>query len=209
MKLQNISDQIAGPASVRAGRWSRPGVPHRGWSCVDVEDLGEPNEICEMCEQAEVRYVHVMQHAEWEGELRVGCICAGRMEQDYKRAVEREAELKRVVRKMKRELKRGYEWDYAWERMLAQRAEEAEVWQSWIVAADEILERAERGPVRLGSRELEFVRDMRGLAGTRRSFSQKQMQWFRAIYLRVVGRKEGEQMKTPDQNHAVRLEVER
>jgi hypothetical protein len=88
-------------ASVREVGWSRPGVPHRGWSCVDVEDLGEPSEVCEMCEQAQLRYVHVMRHPEWEGELRVGCVCAGRMEEDYKRAVQREAEFYHLLAEAK------------------------------------------------------------------------------------------------------------
>jgi hypothetical protein len=27
----------------RRGKWSMPSVPHKGWHCVDIEDLGEPN----------------------------------------------------------------------------------------------------------------------------------------------------------------------
>jgi hypothetical protein len=191
---ESVTESVA--ESVGVG-WSRPGVPHRGWTCVDVEDLGEPDEVCEMCQTAEIRYVHIMQHPDWEGELRVGCVCAGRMEEDYKRAEAREAELKRVVRRMERERERGYERDYAWKRMLAQAAEqererspeEREVWRGWIEAANEILERAER----LGSRELKFVQDMHYRAVTRQPFTSKQEQWFKAIYLRVVGRKNGEE----------------
>jgi len=65
------------------GKWSQPGVPHRGWVCVDVEDLGSPSAICEMCETAEIRYVHHMQHDDYLAGLGVGCICAENMEQDY------------------------------------------------------------------------------------------------------------------------------
>ena len=25
------------------GKWGKGGVPHKGWKCVDVEDLGEPH----------------------------------------------------------------------------------------------------------------------------------------------------------------------
>jgi len=40
------------------GKWSQAGVPHRGWTCVDIDDLGEPSATCEMCETQEIRYVH-------------------------------------------------------------------------------------------------------------------------------------------------------
>jgi hypothetical protein len=40
------------------GKWSQAGVPHRGWSCVGVEDLGAPEATCEMCETQKIRYVH-------------------------------------------------------------------------------------------------------------------------------------------------------
>lgn len=26
----------------KRGKWSKAGVPHKGWHCVDIEDLGEP-----------------------------------------------------------------------------------------------------------------------------------------------------------------------
>lgn len=42
----------------RRGKWSAAGVPHRGWHCVDIEDLGEPQAECEMCESQTIRYVH-------------------------------------------------------------------------------------------------------------------------------------------------------
>jgi hypothetical protein len=44
------------------GKWSRAGVPHKGWECVDVEDLENDRAICEMCEVTEIRYVHTMVH---------------------------------------------------------------------------------------------------------------------------------------------------
>lgn len=37
------------------GLWREPGVPHKDWTCVDIEDLGEPDHICEMCKVQEVR----------------------------------------------------------------------------------------------------------------------------------------------------------
>ena len=44
------------------GKWNQSRVPHKGWSCVGFEDLGEPSTICEMCEHQEIRYVHTMRH---------------------------------------------------------------------------------------------------------------------------------------------------
>lgn len=64
----------------RHGKWSLPGVPHKGWSCVHFEDLGEPSQICGMCESAEVRFVHYMEHPEFSETLAVGCVCAEHME---------------------------------------------------------------------------------------------------------------------------------
>jgi hypothetical protein len=32
------------------GKWALPGVPHKGWTCASIDDLGEPSHVCEMCE---------------------------------------------------------------------------------------------------------------------------------------------------------------
>jgi hypothetical protein len=61
------------------GRWSEPGVPHKGWECIGVEDAKEDGgdmETCGMCLTAEIRYIHRMQHPEFPEILEVGCICA-------------------------------------------------------------------------------------------------------------------------------------
>jgi len=63
------------------GKWRKPGVPQRGWICVDVEDLGVPVHTCEMCEVMVVRFVHTMEHPD-HSPLAVGCVCAGNMEGD-------------------------------------------------------------------------------------------------------------------------------
>src|SRR6516225_4726506 len=77
------------------GKWSQRGVPHKGWTCIGIDDLEDDRATCEMCETAEVRYVHTMTHPAFEGELEVGCVCAGNMEQDLVRAEVREKEFKR------------------------------------------------------------------------------------------------------------------
>jgi hypothetical protein len=77
------------------GKWRMPGVPQRGWTCEDIEDLAAPGFICEMCEVQEIRYVHTMWHPDYYETLRCGCICAGHMEQDLVAAKQREKIFKR------------------------------------------------------------------------------------------------------------------
>lgn len=88
------------------GKWSQAGVPHRGWTCVDIEDLGEPQETCEMCESQTIRYVHHMEHPHYSDVLAVGCICAGHMEGDVAAARTRETAMKNRANKRKRWLTR-------------------------------------------------------------------------------------------------------
>jgi hypothetical protein len=71
------------------GKWSEAGVPKKGWSCVGVEDLGEPSQLCEMCESVTIRYVHYMEHDQTTESLAVGCVCAEYMEEDYVLSISR------------------------------------------------------------------------------------------------------------------------
>ena len=73
--------------------WKYDEVPHFGWSCVGVEDLGAPVGICEMCGYQIIRYAHQMVHPKYRS-LSVGCICAGKMEGNIDEAKRREAEFK-------------------------------------------------------------------------------------------------------------------
>jgi len=79
------------------GKWLTLSMPHKGWSCIDVVDLGKETRTCEMCElpAAKVRYVHRMKHRDYDGVLECGCYCAGRMEDDSERAQHRENLFKR------------------------------------------------------------------------------------------------------------------
>ena len=82
------------------GKWRELGVPHKGWQCIGIEDLEEPCHLCQMCEVQIVRYMHTMFHPDY-GELEVGCICAGHMEQDLIGARLRETSFKqRLSRRM-------------------------------------------------------------------------------------------------------------
>ncbi len=81
--------------------WDRPGIPHKGWKTFDVEDLGQDGgplasldyATCEMCGKERIRYVHVMEHDEYPDRLRVGCVCAENMSDDYVGPKEREKKL--------------------------------------------------------------------------------------------------------------------
>ncbi|MHC8493960.1 hypothetical protein ACTU44_14760 [Thalassospira sp. SM2505] len=90
------------------GKWSEPNVPHKGWSCVDVEDLGSPDAVCEMCETQEIRYVHYMTHPDHHETLGVGCVCAEHMEEDYEAPRRRERQLRNSVQRKQRWLRRKW-----------------------------------------------------------------------------------------------------
>jgi hypothetical protein len=91
-----------------SGLWNQAGVPHRGWTCIDVEDLEEPTATCEMCGKEEIRFVHVMEHRERTEPLRVGCICAEKMSEDYVNPRRREEALKNRARRRGNWLKRKW-----------------------------------------------------------------------------------------------------
>lgn len=83
-------------------------MPHKGWTCVDIEDRESPGHICEMCEVQEVRYVHTMEHPDYAESLQVGCICAGHMEEDLVGARARESAFKANRARRARWLIRGW-----------------------------------------------------------------------------------------------------
>ena len=80
----------------KKGKWSVAGVPHRGWVCVDIEDLGEPSIECDM------------SHDDYPDVLQVGCVCAGHMEGDLAASKAREVSMKSRSAKRKRWLSRAW-----------------------------------------------------------------------------------------------------
>jgi hypothetical protein len=82
--------------------WNSKDVPHKGWILIDVIDIREDGqpideteyEKCMMCGNERIRYVHIVEHKDFEEEYRVGCICAEKMTEDYVNPREREKELK-------------------------------------------------------------------------------------------------------------------
>jgi len=94
--------------SARRGKWSTAGLPHKGWACVQIIDLSEPSQECEMCETSMVRYVHRMKHPNYSETLDVGCVCAGHMEGDLAASQARESSMKSRAGKRQRWLSRSW-----------------------------------------------------------------------------------------------------
>jgi hypothetical protein len=91
------------------GKWSQQGVPHRGWRCVGVDDLGDPEAAtCEMCESQSIRYAHMMEHDNYAEVLSVGCVCAEKMSGDYVNPKRREQALKSSAGRRRRWLDRAW-----------------------------------------------------------------------------------------------------
>jgi len=94
--------------------WNQPGIPHKGWRCVATWDLrfeqGDDYtpEVCKMCGQENLRYVHVMEHDDYEPRLRVGSVCAGKMEGDYANPKHRETKLANRLGRRGRWLSRNW-----------------------------------------------------------------------------------------------------
>jgi len=78
-------------ATLSRGLYSQPGFRHKGWVSLDVEDRSEPYELCEACQRRQVRFVHLLSHADESGQnnfgrLEAGCVCAGFLTEDYEGA---------------------------------------------------------------------------------------------------------------------------
>jgi len=91
-----------------------PGVPHTGWRCIDIKDLGDrkPRLVCEMCEVVTIRYVHEMQHGDHPDILYCGCVCAGQMEEDPDGARQREHLFRKRQTRRKNWLSRRWRPDW-------------------------------------------------------------------------------------------------
>jgi hypothetical protein len=90
------------------GKWSQPGVPHKGWDCIETYDAEDNMIECQMCESTEVRFVHVMTHRNYSEDLHVGCVCAENMANDYIGPRLRERELLNVAKRRNGWLRRKW-----------------------------------------------------------------------------------------------------
>jgi len=96
------------------GKWAVTGVPHTGWRCIDIKDLGDrdPRVVCEMCEVHSIRYVHEMHHDDYRETLYCGCVCAGHMEEDPDSARQREHLFRKQQTRRKNWLSRRWRPDW-------------------------------------------------------------------------------------------------
>ena len=96
--------------------WDHKGVPHKGWTCIGVEDLRSDGQVadetdygsCSMCGNEKIRFVHTMRHPEFDKDLEVGCMCAEKMTDDYFSPKIREKELKSKADRRARWLQRRW-----------------------------------------------------------------------------------------------------
>jgi len=63
--------------------WNKEGFFHKGYLHQGVEELDEAIHKCDMCGKEDIRFVHTMYHPELPDFLRVGCVCAEKMTNDY------------------------------------------------------------------------------------------------------------------------------
>jgi hypothetical protein len=56
--------------------WNKPDVPHMGWEYVRKITLDSPSGECEMCGQKHIRYIDVLKHENYAGEMKVGQDCS-------------------------------------------------------------------------------------------------------------------------------------
>lgn len=99
------------PATLSRGLYSSPGFRHKGWVSLDVEDRSEPFELCEACQRRQVRFVHLLNHADESeqnnfGRLEAGCVCAGFLTEDYEGAAGAERRVRNETARKKSAAKR-------------------------------------------------------------------------------------------------------
>ncbi|MBL8812122.1 MAG: hypothetical protein JNM43_18305 [Planctomycetaceae bacterium] len=104
------------PATTNTGLWSQADVPHRGWHCVGVEDIrpdGQPEDeteyaTCQMCGNERIRFVHMMEHPEFDRVVEAGCVCAEKMSGDYVNPRLQEGRLRKKASRKARWLRRKW-----------------------------------------------------------------------------------------------------
>ena len=67
---------------------------------------------CAMCNNERIRYVHILRHPQFDGEIRVGCICACKMTGDYDNAPEQERKIRNRSARRRNFLKQEWEKNY-------------------------------------------------------------------------------------------------
>lgn len=63
--------------------WNKPNIPHRGWRYIEILDFEKNYQICMMCDNEKIRYIHVLEHQSYPTYLHVSCVCAEKLTEDY------------------------------------------------------------------------------------------------------------------------------
>jgi hypothetical protein len=80
----------------------RDGIPRKGWILWSTADNGTATFACENCGYPHVRYVHELSNERAGRHVRVGCVCAEHLTQDFSTPRLRERALKtRAGRRMR------------------------------------------------------------------------------------------------------------
>ena len=58
-------------------------MPHKGWTCLKVEDLGSAIGECQACGKERIRYLYTIEHPRFPRKLIVGCVCDENLTADY------------------------------------------------------------------------------------------------------------------------------
>ena len=82
--------------------WNNPDIPHKGWTCVKVVDTGNANSKCKMCGNGTVRYLHFLEHDDYESQLQVGSECSMKMAKNYSTASYVEDYIKRYPKEQEK-----------------------------------------------------------------------------------------------------------
>ena len=90
------------------GLIDNPEVPREDWRCMEVADLlekhtGQKTIVCEMCGEVTIRFVHIMEHDNFDEVLGVCVSCAEKMTGD-------EANPRRVERGIRNKSAARDEW---------------------------------------------------------------------------------------------------
>lgn len=87
--------------------WDKKGIPRKGWELLEVIDTGSADSTCSMCGNNSVRYLHSIRHDTFVGELRVGCVCAEKLTDDYVNPRKQERALRNAAAKKIRDRNRA------------------------------------------------------------------------------------------------------
>lgn len=75
-----------------------PHFPMTGWQLIEVIDLMQTEGSCEFCRKKdeEIRYQHILENERWLRNIKVGCVCSGKLIGNLEYAREQEQAARRI-----------------------------------------------------------------------------------------------------------------